>query len=67
MFIQSYPGYQYRIPESASGDRKRRFIDPGGAYAMLGSLLLSITLLRLQSVSTLSKGDQLQMWEFIRI
>jgi hypothetical protein len=67
MFIQSYPGYQYRIPESASGDRKRRFIEPRGAYAVLGSLLLSVTHLRLQSVSTMNKGNQLQMWEFIRI
>ena len=70
LFFQSHYGHESRLSELTStlGARSHdhSYSSRGACPLILTSVCLSIPF-RLQVMATLEKGDEWQMWEFIRI
>ena len=69
LFFQSYYGHESRLSESTStrGARKIWSVESRGACPLFSPSGCLFIPLRLQEMAPLKKGDQWQMWEFIRI
>ena len=69
LFFQSHKVHKCRLSEFTSaggGAANRRFFSLGACPLFFASGCLSIPFC-LQLMATLKKGDQRQMWEFIRV